>query len=264
MYFYVANRSLLCLDGVAPAEAEGLVGQLASGVFIPMQLMQFIGGFSGTTLFPYLSRDWESGRKAEVCRQFYTALKLVTLIYCAAALMVLVASPLLFDGLLRGRYNSGREVLSWALALYAWMNILYFTQIFVWCAERPWRVAWAMVPGVLVQWLAGLWLVPALGLHGTVLALILGHLVTVALLLYFCHGYGLPADRSLLITLLIPFAFLFDSGCTAWLILLAGISLFHTDWILGRAERVVCLDRIRALAARGAALLHRRSTLPTR
>ena len=250
MYFFVINRTILYSPGLSATDAEALIGQLASGIFIPMQLMQFIGGFAGTTLFPYMTRDWEAGRKREVSEQFHTAIKLVTLFFCIGGVGVLISSPVLFDWILRGRYNNGLEILTLALVLYAWMNVIYFVPNFLLCVEKPHLVTGSQVPGVLLTCILGYLLIPGYGLRGAAIALMAGHALSLLNLLYYCEKYGLPVDRRLLVMVASPLVLAFGTVPATISVLLLTSVFLGTSWLLRTEEKQYCMGKMQRLVDR--------------
>ena len=244
LFFCGINQIMIHNDKLTPREAEGMIGQLASGIFIPMQLMFFLLGLMGTTLFPYMSRDWERGMQQMVAQRFHTAFKILMLGFYAGSIAVLLIAPILFDTILHGRYDDGREILPYSLALYAWMTATYFSQYFVLCAERPRAVCIALLLGVVFVGLSGNYCVSTFGLLGAVIALTLGHGVSLIFLLHACWRNGMPLDRSILIAALLPLGLIFGT-IPAIVMLLAtiAISLYGT-WLFTDDERSLLLTRM--------------------
>lgn len=250
LFFFVTNRAIIYSDGLTPREAEGLIGQLASGIFVPLQLMYFVLGLVGTTLFPYMSRDWERGLEETVGRRFHLAYKIMMLAFCIGALGVLLLSPILFDSVFHGRYNEGRELLPEALTLYAWMTATFFSQYYVLCAERPRAVCLALAVGVLVDGVIASALVPVYQLQGALIALTVGHLCSLIAMLYSCRKNGMPCNRSLLVASLLPIG-LFFGALPALVMLVVVIPLLaRGSWFFSDDEKAFLLDEIQKILAR--------------
>lgn len=244
LFFCGINQVMIHNDHLTPREAEGMIGQLASGIFVPMQLMFFLLGLMGTTLFPYMSRDWERGMQQLVAQRFHTAFKILMLGFCAGAIAVLLVSPILFDTILHGRYDDGREILPYSLALYAWMTATYFSQYFVLCAERPRAVCMALLLGVVFVGLSGNSFVSTFGLHGAVIALTLGHCVSLFFLLHACWKNGMPIDRSILIAALLPLGLVFGTIPAIVMLLTMAASSLYGTWLFSDDERSLLLNRM--------------------
>ncbi|MFM2095037.1 MAG: hypothetical protein RIS70_2161 [Planctomycetota bacterium] len=244
LFFCGINQVMIHNDQLTPREAEGMIGQLASGIFIPMQLMFFLLGLMGTTLFPYMSRDWERGMQQMVAQRFHTAFKILMLGFCAGSIAVLLFSPILFDTILHGRYDDGREILPYSLALYAWMTATYFSQYFVLCAERARAVCIGLLLGVVFVGLSGNYFVSTFGLLGAVIALTLGHCVSLIFLLHACWKNGMPINRSILIAALLPFGLVFGTIPAIVMLLAIVASSFYGNWLFSNEERALLLNRI--------------------
>ena len=128
--------------------------------------------------------------------------------------------------------------------LFRSMTATYFSQYFVLCAERPRAVCIALLLGVVFVGLFGNYCVSTFGLLGAVIALTLGHCVSLIFLLHACWRNGMPLDRSILIAALLPLGLIFGT-IPAIVMLLAtiAISLYGT-WLFTDDERSLLLTRM--------------------
>ena len=109
--FEAADRYMIVhFAAGSPQHAQALVGQYHCSRVVPILLIAIAGVLSGVIL-PYLSADWEKGRRAHVSRQLNLAVKLTSLAFTACGVLVLWLAPVLFGSLLDGKYDTGLAVL---------------------------------------------------------------------------------------------------------------------------------------------------------
>ncbi len=134
--FDAADRFMIVhLAADSAKSADSLVGQYHSSRVVPLLLVS-VAGLVGGIILPYLSRDWEGGRRREVSKLLGLSIKLTGLGLTAIAAGLLVAAPLLFSWLLQGKYDQGLAVLPWTLSYCVWFSITMIAQNYLWCAEK--------------------------------------------------------------------------------------------------------------------------------
>lgn len=193
----VADRYMLVhLSGLEAQAALALVGAYHSARVVP-SLLATGAGLVAATLMPHWSHAWESGRQEEVAKGQLLALKLMALGLLAAAALVIVAAPLLFDVAFAGKYRAGQDVLPWVLATATWTGLAAVAFNYLWCAERLSLCAATLAAGLAVNVSAGFLLIPTHGLLGAALAAGLGQFTQLSLVYRLSKHYGMTLDLGL-------------------------------------------------------------------
>ena len=143
---------------------------------------------------PHLSHDWELGHREEVGRKLNLSVKLTGLGMHAVGVGVLLFSPFMFGVILQGRYNDGLAVLPWTLAGCVISGIYVVAQNYLWCAEHPRLAALPLAIGLVFNVILNLFMIPAWGLHGAVLATGLATILCLAIILLLSHQHGMKLD----------------------------------------------------------------------
>ncbi len=195
--FEIADRYMLVhVSGLEAEAALALVGAYHSARVVP-SLLATGAALVASTLMPHWSHAWETGRRKEIARWQLIALKLMALGMLTAGAMVVVASPLLFDIALAGKYRAGQDVLPWVLAAATWTGLAAVAFNYLWCAERLGLCAATLAVGVVVNLSLNFALIPSYGLLGAVLATGVGHFVQLSLVYRLSKAYGMPLDLGL-------------------------------------------------------------------
>ncbi len=79
-------------------------------------------------LLPYLSADFESGDRQRLTKRLRQVVQVVSTLFSGAAIMFLLASPLIFQWMLGGRYDEARQILPLALLQCIWMSLFMLAQ----------------------------------------------------------------------------------------------------------------------------------------
>jgi PST family polysaccharide transporter len=188
-------------------------------------------------MLPHLSRDWETGRRRSVSDQTNLIIKLLALALMAIAVAMLLAGPLVFDVLLRGKFSGGLGVLPMMLACCVWMALFAPAYNFVWCAERAGLGSLVILVGLLVSIGLSMWLVPIMELPGAVLATTAANLLVLLLILALCGGLGLRMDRGVWACLALPLLLCLDpwGALVGWVA--AAWLACRTNWLFHPAEK---------------------------
>lgn len=233
--FELADRYMIVHTGGWPVDrALAVLGNYHSSRVLPLLLVSVTGSLA-TIMLPYLSRDWEHGRRDAVSAQLNLTFKLLAILLTAAAIGIRVVAPVLFGTVLLGKYADGLNVLPWTLTYCIWFGLARVLQKYLWCAHRVRLAALAWCGGLVANVLLNLYLLPRFGLTGVVWATAAGNLTALGLVLLFSwrggmqftRGIALAAALPLSITLPAPAAVLVFGG----LVVLAATStrLFSTD-----------------------------------
>ncbi|MDG2223970.1 MAG: oligosaccharide flippase family protein, partial [Rubripirellula sp.] len=194
---------LLHFSQTTANEAQAMVGQYHSGRFMPMLLIG-IATLIGGILMPYLSTDWESGKRRLVGRNVRLAVKMTAIGFTLAGVAVLLLSPFIFDGFLQGRYNSGLSILPLALVYCIWMSIAILAQDFLWVAEKGRLPSLAMIIGLAANIGLNAVMVPRLGLYGAVAATAAANAVVLIAIYLLNMREGWEIDKGVWLLSLFP------------------------------------------------------------
>ncbi len=188
-------------------DAEALVGQYHAGRVVPMMMVAVAGMLCGVVL-PYLTADWEEGRKENLAARMNETLQWSALGFTAVGVVILAMSHWLFDWLLQGKYDQGLAILPWTLAYAIWFGLMLVVQNYLWCAERAGRIAAALLIGLVVNVAANAWCIPRWGVQGAVLATSLAVVVCLTASFWMSARSGMKWDTSSSWIWLVPAALL--------------------------------------------------------
>ena len=155
-------------------------------------------------LLPYLSENWEKGRKDLAARQLNWTIKLASICFTLGSIVLLLLSPILFEWILAGRYNDGLSVLPLTLVYCIWFGIHVIGQDYLWVAEKGKWATFATAFGLVVNLTLNMLLIPIFGLLGAVLATAAGNLLIVISLFALNHRLGCKTDLGIWLCAAIP------------------------------------------------------------
>jgi O-antigen/teichoic acid export membrane protein len=162
----------------------------------------------------------------------------------AGSIAILLAAPVLFDVVLRGKFAGGMDVLPWTLVYCSWLGLTTMAQAYLWCAERARLGCVALLVGLLTNVGLNLWLLPIYGLLGAVLATAAANAVALAMIFLFDAKLGMKVERSTLLVSLLPLSV----GLGLWVAIavLAAIlaGAIGTSWIFSASEKEKLLAAI--------------------
>jgi O-antigen/teichoic acid export membrane protein len=228
-------------SGMEANEALRQVGFYHSSRIVPL-LFVGIAALLAPMITPYLSCDWESGRREAVVRRLNTVLKL--LLYClfSASVAVLFVAPWLFETAFQNKFQGGLIVLPWTLAYCTWFGTIAVAQNYLWCAERPGLNSFAMLAGLLLNIGFNLLWLPSFGLEGAVWATTLANLATLVLVYLFSRVHGMHVDLGTWILSFGPVALsLGPWGALGVLFAISALSA-GTNCVLNQQEKQHLID----------------------
>ena len=235
--FDLADRYMIVhFSGVPALEAQGLVGQYFSSMAVPMLLV----GVSTTLahlVMPYLSEDWEAGRKEAVNARVNLSIKLTGLMLGIGSVLIVVCAPILFDVVFGGKYDAGRQVLPFTIALCYWAGLFTMVTNYMFCVERPKLICFATAVGLVANITLNALLLPHFGLVGAGFATATGCFLNVSLCLFLATRFGFRMHNGVYWALLFPIACGF--GSFAAMAALTGLMIvaLKTNWFLTAEER---------------------------
>ncbi|MCA9269316.1 MAG: lipopolysaccharide biosynthesis protein, partial [Planctomycetales bacterium] len=235
--FAVSDRYMIMhFSGLDRDAAAALVGNYHSSRVVPV-LLASIAGMVGGMLLPYLSRDWEAGRRDAASDQVNLVLKAFGLLLFAAGIGVLAFSPFLFTVVLAGKYASGLDVLPWTTVYCIWFSLSLLAGSYLWCAERPRMTCLIYFLGLLGNVALNAVLVPRWGLPGAVWATAAANGLALALSLLVAYRLGLKRDAGVWLPVVVPLAL--PLGAPIAFVVLAAVAWIavRTNWIFTVDQR---------------------------
>jgi O-antigen/teichoic acid export membrane protein len=237
--FEIADRYMIIhfsRVNVDAAEALSLVGQYHSSRVVPL-LMVSIALMLGGIIIPHLSHDWEQGRRDRVRMRLNLFLKMLSYALSAAAAVVLLAAPLLFERAFEGKFDEGLTVLPLTLTYCIWFGITIVSQNYLLCAEKARLGSLALLVGLVVNVILNLILLPLYGLIGAVLATTVANFVALVLLATFNRLLGFRLDRVTWVILLSPILLYYSAWAVLGVLATIAVVAAATHWVFSPEEK---------------------------
>lgn len=235
--FDLSDRYMLLHLSQMGAEAgQAMVGQFYCGRVLPnllLSLAMMLGGM----LLPYLSADWERGQFAKISESMNGILTLLALAFTGLSLAAIVASPIMFQGVLSGRYQQASDILPLGMVLAAWSGLSTVAAAYLLCAEKAKQnailLAVSLVTNVLLNWPLILWY----GLYGAALATTVTNGLLLYLVLWRLHREGCTIKLSTLLFCGLPICLLLGDVFTVTVLASVTIACGRTNWLLTQKDR---------------------------
>lgn len=235
--FEVADRYMIVhFGGFETHVAAGMVGNYHSSRVVPMLMVSVAGMIAGTVL-PHLSYDWEQGRRQSVSERMNLTMKLTGLAMMAGSVAILAAAPLLFGWIFAGKYDGGLAILPWTLTYCVWLGMSCVAMNYIWCAERAKLVCFAYLPGLAINVICNLCLLPRFGLTGAALGTAAGNATSLLILCLTNRAIGLHQDRAVWFVMGLPLALCCGTAGAALILFAAVWAAFRGTWILSPLEK---------------------------
>ena len=235
--FDMADRYMIIhFSTLESDQAVSLVGQYHSSLVVPM-LMVAVSAMLSNVLLPYLSYDWEAGRRNRVSAQVNLAVKLWGIVLMVGSVCILLGSPLLFRVAYAGKFAAGETVFPLIVSYCVWISLAMVVHNYVWCAERAWLGSAALLVGLATNVLLNWMLLPRFGLVGAVVATSAANAINLGLLYYFSQLFGMKLDARVVLISLIPVAFWMGPMIATGIILIMLWATLRGNWILSNLER---------------------------
>ncbi|MFK8110676.1 MAG: lipopolysaccharide biosynthesis protein [Rubripirellula sp.] len=184
-------------------DGQAAVGQYHSSRIVPTLLMSIASIVAGV-LMPYLSADWEAGRRDEVRQSLRRMLFGVSAGFTVCGAIGLLVAPWFFGEILENRYDDGLSLLPMAFVFSIWVSVVGIAQNYLWVAEKGKWVAVAIGFGLFVNVGLNLALLPMMGLKGAVLATLAANGVVMVGLWYAMSRHGYALDRTTFYITILP------------------------------------------------------------
>jgi polysaccharide transporter, PST family len=235
--FELSDRYLLLhLSPGGEDVGQALVGQYYCGRIIP-NLLTSIALMLAGILLPYLSADWEAGRKDSIQRRMQQVLSLLSLLFTGIAILSLLVSPLLFKTVFEGRYSTAEAILGLSLLQCIWTSMHFVSASYLFCAERVNSHNLNLLSGLGLNVVLGWILIPAYGLTGAVIATLIANFAVMLLTFRSMRIGGCPVTGRTLVFAIFPAVILTGPTIAA---MAAGVLFWvasRTDWLLTDADR---------------------------
>lgn len=200
--FAMSDR-LMILHWLPEGTGQAAVGQYHSSRILPLLFMS-IASMAAGILLPYLSADWESGRRSLVRLRLQQILLAAALSATVAGAASLLLAPWLFRAVLQGRYADGQTLMPLAFLCSIWIALAGIGQIYLWVAEKGKWVGVAIGFGLLANVCLNLLLMPAWGLTGAVWATTIANGSVLIGLAVAMGKQGYPLDATMVYAGLVP------------------------------------------------------------
>lgn len=190
--------------------ALGLVGQFHSSHVLGLLLIS-LGDMLSNVALPYLTHDWEQGRRPAVTARLNRGLQLVAILLTGCAAGLIVTAPWVFDHVLQGKYTEGRDLMPITMAFCIWYAMALQMKNYLWVCERGYWITASLVVGIVVNVVLNLWWLPAYGLWGAVAATTLANVLVLAAIAGWSHRYGWRGDLATWLAMVLPATLLIHS-----------------------------------------------------
>lgn len=168
--FSLSDRyMILHLTPGGEAFGQAAVGQYHSGRIFPVLLLSLAAMASGI-LLPYLSADWEAGRKKAATDRLRTSLVACAAVFTLGAAFAILVTPYLFATMLQNRYAAGLSLMPMAFTFCIWYSLVEIGQNYLWVTEKGKWISIALGVGLVANIALNAALLPVLGLQGAVIA----------------------------------------------------------------------------------------------
>ncbi|MCA9161579.1 MAG: oligosaccharide flippase family protein [Planctomycetales bacterium] len=243
--FETADRFMLVhLTPGRFGSADALVGQYHCSRVVPLMIVGLACMFA-TVIVPYLSHDWEQGRRDVVSRRLNLSMKMMSLGLTWGSAVVLAGAPLLFGWVLHGKYDAGLDALPLTLTYCTWFSIGCVTQTYLSCAERTSLISVAYLLGLAANIVLNFVLIPTLGLSGAVTATAVSNLIALVLIQLYNIRLGMQVDRGVWIAMVVPMLICLGTLPALMGSMIVAVLAFRGRWYFSPDERRLLWDGVR-------------------
>jgi O-antigen/teichoic acid export membrane protein len=224
---------------------QAAVGQYHSGRIIPMLLVSLATMVSGV-LMPYLTADWEAGKRQDVRDKLRRILFAMSVLFTTGAAISLLIAPWFFDVVMENRYTAGLAMMPITFVFCIWISLGNIGQDYLWVVEKGKWVAVAIAVGFALNIGMNYALLPIWGLHGAVVATLVSNGVVLLGLWIAMNRFGYELDQTTMLVTLLP------------------ASLLVGPWVTLAAVAMVCAGTRQTRAWCGEAIGFAKSKVPGR
>lgn len=245
--FDVVDRYMILHCASDSVEAgQAIVGQYHSGRILPV-LLTSLGLMINGMLLPYLSADWEAGRMAQVRKILRSSYVFVALFFWGLSLAGMIAAPLLFENLLRGRYAEGLSLMPMAMVHCSLATLAMLLQNYFWCAERGRIVGFVTALGLALNLVLNYSLVPTYGAWGAMLATMISGGMILLLTVLRLQQEGVKVGKRNLLVSMLPLTLIASTWLSVFCFAVVLFLIYKTNWILSESDRKLVAEHSRPL-----------------
>jgi O-antigen/teichoic acid export membrane protein len=249
-------------SGMGAVDATAAIGQYHSARVVPLLIVQ-LSALVGTMFVPYLSHDWEAGRRDAVRARLNLFLKVIGLGLTALAATVLIASPLLFTGVFAGKFAAGEAILPWTLLSAMWFSMFCVARSYLWCDEHVWLVGVGFVAALAVNIGANLVFLPRWGLPGAAVAASVANLALLLVVYRLAIWRGMRITAGTWVVSAAPASICLGAApAVAVLLALTAVSL-ATHLVFTREEKQLIASFVRDVLERSRFVPNRWKSMAT-
>lgn len=179
-------------------DIEFLVGQYHTACIFPL-LLTTIGAMAGSTVMPYLSKDWESGDHDSVADRMNTMLKAMGLFCVVTSAAILLTAPILFGLLWNDKFVVGESLLPMALCYCSLATMTMIAQNYFWCIEKTWISSAFLLIGLISNFVVGMALIGRYGIDGVVASTLVSHAIVLGGVLLVSQYNGLRINAGVFV-----------------------------------------------------------------
>lgn len=204
--FSLSDRyMILHLTPGGEVAGQAAVGQYHSGRIFPVLLMSLAAMISGI-LLPYLTADWEAGRKKAVVDRLRTSMVAVGAIFTLGAAVAILVTPYVFETLLENRYAAGLSLMPMAFTFCIWYSLVTIGENYLWVVEKGKWFGAALIAGLIANLILNAALIPMMGLRGAVIATVCANGCVLLGIWIALHRCGYQLDQTTVYITLWPAA----------------------------------------------------------
>ncbi len=210
---------------------QSAVGQYHSGRMFPVLIIS-LGAMISGVLMPYLSADWEQGKRQAVRDRLRRVLLGVSAFFTFCGIATMVLAPWMFSVLLQGRYDDGLTLMPMAFVFCTWSATATIAEVYLLVVEKGKYIAIATGVGLAANIALNALLLPIWGLHGAVVATLASHGVVLLGVWVAMAKTGFKFDRTVLYVTLMPATLLAGPWIAAACVLICLVGSEHArEWI---------------------------------
>jgi O-antigen/teichoic acid export membrane protein len=215
--------------------ADAMIGQLYASRVLPVLIVSVATLIAGCVL-PYLIQDWEAGKKQELRDRMNGVMKFCALGFTVIAALTHIASPLLFNVLLQGKYDHGLSLMPWGFVQYSWFSLLAIATKYLICVDKARAGILPLAAGFTSAVLMNLLLAPSWGLPGVVVAMAAANGVALAAILAVAAKCGMQWDRSALLATMLPLTMCLGGWASLGILAALLIGGRESKWLITLSE----------------------------
>jgi polysaccharide transporter, PST family len=235
--FMMTDRyMILHYSGMNATDAAAAVGQYHSARVVPLLIVQ-LAGVIGMMFVPYFSCDWEAGRRDVVRARLNMFLKLIGMGLTAVAVLILAASPILYEHIFAGKFAQGQAILPWTLLCAVWFSMFCIAKSYLWCDERVWLVSLAFVAALGINIGASLILLPRWGIQGAAMGASLANLILLLTIFMLATLRGMRISLGAWLITAVPAALCLGAWAALGVLVILAILSVATAVVFDREEK---------------------------